>query len=555
MLVDETDVEFSSNLNEKFSIKGNQGKAQSLFKSDFNFESLGIGGLDKEISDIFRRAFASRRFPPSVLKKYGISHVKGVLLYGPPGTGKTLMARQLAKALRSKEPKIVNGPELFDKYVGETEKKIRDLFAPAQADSKQFGEESPLHIIIFDEFDSVCRQRGSVTSGTGVHDSAVNQLLAMMDGVDALNNILLIGMTNRKDMLDEAVLRPGRFEVHVEVSLPNEDGRLQILKIHTKTMEANKLMASDVDLDKLAKQTKNFTGADIEALVKSASSYAFNRGHDVMNFTQKVVQTVESKVEMQDFLLALEEVKPQFGADTDRFEMYLRGGIIDYGARLKRVKDMLKTVINQLRTSKSQQLVSLLLEGETGAGKTALAAWAATTSDFPYLKVITADTMLGLTDVGKINAMVRIFEDAYRTNLAIIVLDDIERLIEFVDIGARFSNQLLQTLMVLIKRVPTKIQNKLVIIGTTSSMQTMRDLGIASGFNFTINVPTLSGKEELLSILSQMSCSQTDANAIAENVKSITIKKFLLILELATQGTGQLTYEKFARCYHDYIPA
>jgi len=107
--------------------------------------------------DIFRRAFASRRFPSSVLKKYGISHVKGLLLFGPPGTGKTLIARQLAKCLRAKEPKIVNGPEVLSKYVGEAEENIRKLFADARSDYELYGEESQLHIIVFDEIDAICK--------------------------------------------------------------------------------------------------------------------------------------------------------------------------------------------------------------------------------------------------------------------------------------------------------------------------------------------------------------------------------------------------------------
>ena len=107
-----------------------------------------------------------------------------------------------------------------------------------------------MHIIIFDEIDAICRSRGSVgSSGTGVHESVVNQLLSKIDGVDALNNVLIIGMTNRIDMLDEAMLRPGRLELHLEIGLPDEDGRLQILQIHTKTMAKNGLLTDDVSLE------------------------------------------------------------------------------------------------------------------------------------------------------------------------------------------------------------------------------------------------------------------------------------------------------------------
>jgi vesicle-fusing ATPase len=218
-----------------------------------NFQELGIGGLDNEFNEIFRRAFNSRRYPNSLMEKYGMKHVKGMLLYGPPGTGKTLIARKIADALNCEKPQVVNGPEIFDKYVGGSEEKIRKLFEPAEKDMKEKGDESELHVIIFDEIDAICRARGSTgSSGTGVNESVVNQLLSKMDGVDSLNNILIIGMTNRKDMIDEAVLRPGRLEIHLEIGLPDERGRLQIFEIHTKNMKKNNLLSDDVDLNTLA---------------------------------------------------------------------------------------------------------------------------------------------------------------------------------------------------------------------------------------------------------------------------------------------------------------
>jgi vesicle-fusing ATPase len=124
------------------------------------------------------------------------------------------------------EPKVVNGPEIFDKFVGGSEENIRKLFADAEIEQQQKGDDSDLHVIIFDEIDAICRKRGSTNSGTGVNESVVNQLLSKIDGVESLTNILIIGMTNRLDMIDEALLRPGRFEIHLEIGLPDEKGRV-----------------------------------------------------------------------------------------------------------------------------------------------------------------------------------------------------------------------------------------------------------------------------------------------------------------------------------------
>jgi vesicle-fusing ATPase len=268
VLMDQTSITFEKAPDSSIKLKGGKSAAAtSIIKPNFNFEDLGIGGLDDEFSNIFRRAFVSRIFPPAIVEKMGIQHVKGILLYGPPGTGKTLMARQIGKMLNAKEPQIVNGPEILNKYVGQSEENIRKLFAAAEAEYKQRGEESGLHIIIFDELDAICKQRGSKNDGTGVGDSIVNQLLSKMDGVDQLNNILIIGMTNRLDMIDEALLRPGRLEIHMEINLPDEKGRAQIFKVHTAKMRDAHLLDGDVDLNELASLTKNFSGAEISGRV------------------------------------------------------------------------------------------------------------------------------------------------------------------------------------------------------------------------------------------------------------------------------------------------
>lgn len=232
-----TQVQFSPAPESLVKLSGEHAvNTNAVIKSDFKFEDLGVGGLSKEFFAILRRAFLSRIYPSDVAAKLGLRHVKGLILYGPPGTGKTLIARQIGKMLNTREPKIVNGPEILNKYVGQSEENIRNLFRDAELEYKSKGDSSQLHIIIFDEFDAICRQRNSRNDGTGVGDQVVNQLLSKMDGVEQLNNVLLIGMTNRLDLLDDAILRPGRFEIQLEISLPTQEGRKEILMIHTKSV-------------------------------------------------------------------------------------------------------------------------------------------------------------------------------------------------------------------------------------------------------------------------------------------------------------------------------
>jgi vesicle-fusing ATPase len=153
-----------------------------------------------------------------------------------------------------------------------------------------------------------------------------------MDGVDQLNNILIIGMTNRLDMIDEALLRPGRLEVHMEINLPGEGGRLQILNIHTQKMRSNGIMDRDVDLDELAALTKNFSGAEIAGLIKSATSFAFNRHIKVGSMANYKDDIADMKVNRQDFMMALDEVRPAFGVSEEELDACIQGGLISYSS-------------------------------------------------------------------------------------------------------------------------------------------------------------------------------------------------------------------------------
>ncbi|KAK8808497.1 hypothetical protein WA158_008398 [Blastocystis sp. Blastoise] len=530
---------------------GSTGQNTRLFERGFNFQQMGIGGLDKEFADIFRRAFASRVFPPEVIKKMGIKHVRGMLLYGAPGCGKTLIARQIGKALNAHEPKIVNGPEILNKYVGESEANIRALFEDAVKEQEEMGDNSELHIIIFDEIDAICKARGSSGDGTGVQDSIVNQLLSKIDGVDALNNVLIIGMTNRKDMIDSALLRPGRLEVHIEIGLPDEEGRVQILKIHTATMRNNNYLSEDVDIGELAERTKNFTGAELEGLVKSATSFALEREVDINNLT-KTLDTDNMKVTKADFERALQEVTPAFGLEKDELQLLYRNGIIEFSQEWKDMYEKLTSMINQVRTSDKTPLLTVCLNGCAGSGKTALAAYMAVKSEYPFVKIISPDSLLGCSDATKASKISAIFTDAYRSPLSMIILDDLERLIEYVHLGPRFSNAVLQALLVLIKKPPPTYGRKLMVVATTSMADKMEELGLTDPFNVLLDIPVCDKADDLQRILEKMGDIEEDTirQIVQRITEPIPVKQLLLIVEMArTETNNHITAESFIECY------
>lgn len=552
VIMERTDVTFMKGEGGGLNLKSSAKKAapNAILAPNFKFEDMGIGGLDAEFGSIFRRAFASRVFPPGLVDKLGIQHVKGILLHGPPGTGKTLMARQIGKMLNAREPKVVNGPEILNKYVGASEENIRKLFADAETEYKAKGDESGVHIIIFDELDAICKQRGSTNSGTGVGDSIVNQLLSKMDGVDQLNNVLIIGMTNRLDMIDEALLRPGRLEVHMEISLPDEHGRYQILTIHTAKMKNSGIMDSDVSLDELAALTKNFSGAEIGGLVKSATSFAFNR-HVKVGTMAGISDDVENlRVNRNDFMNALGEVQPAFGVAEEELQQVIQNGIIHFAPH---VDELLKTgqlFVEQVRTSTRTPLVSILLHGPPGSGKTALAATIASASGYPFIKLLSPDTMVGFSEPQKVAAINKIFADSYKSPLSVIVVDNLERLLDWTPIGPRFSNSVLQALLVLFGRRPPK-GRRLLIIATSSSHSILADLGFSDNFDSELRVPPISSIVSLNHVLTEVELFNNAAEtgrAVAmlqeagfgrddgqSPVLNIGVKKLLSLVEMARQ--------------------
>jgi len=537
------------------------GAKRSIINPDWKFEDMGIGGLDEQFSTMFRRAFASRVMPIEIVEKLGIQHVKGILLYGPPGTGKTLMARKIGKMLDGREPKIVNGPEILSKFVGEAEANVRKLFEEAEAEYKAKGEMSDLHIIIFDEIDAICKTRGSVNNGTGVNDSVVNQLLSKIDGVESLNNILLIGMTNRPDMIDEALTRPGRLELKMQIGLPDEAGRRQIFVIHTKQMFENKMVADDVDLDELASLSKNFSGAEIAGVCRSAASFATNRCIKFEGSVEvKEDELASVKVERQDFLMAVEETIPAFGAATELLEECVGNGIVQWGEPVQRVLEDGELFVQQVRNSDRTPQVAILLAGPPGSGKTALAATLAQSSDFPLVKLISPSHMVGYSDFAKVAKINKVFEDAYKSTYSVIVVDELERLLDFVPIGMRFSNAVLQALLVLLRKKPPK-GHKLLVIGTTSNQSVLDQMGLVDCFSKVMHVDTLTDGKQIMEVIREVAAFSEADVAIIEKALShgerialpgaepkthinIGVKKLYMLMEMARQVSDNQA-EKF----------
>uniref|UniRef100_A0AAQ4RR12 Vesicle-fusing ATPase n=1 Tax=Gasterosteus aculeatus aculeatus TaxID=481459 RepID=A0AAQ4RR12_GASAC len=533
---------------------------QTIINPEWNFEKMGIGGLDREFSDIFRRAFASRVFPPDIVEQMGCKHVKGIMLFGPPGCGKTLMARQIGKMLNAREPKVVNGPEILNKYVGESEANIRKLFADAEDEQKRLGANSGLHIIIFDELDAICKQRGTGASSTGVHDTVVNQLLSKIDGVEQLNNILVIGMTNRPDLIDDALMRPGRFEVKMEISLPDEKGRVQILTIHTNKMRGFNLLAPDVDIKELATETKNYSGAELEGLVRAAQSTAMNRHIKATSTVEVDMEKAEKlQVTRSDFMGSLNnDIKPAFGTNQEDYSNYIMNGIIKWGDPVTHVLDDGMLLVQQTKNSDRTPLVAVLLEGPPHSGKTALAAQIAEDSEFPFIKICSPDKMIGHSEISKCQAIKKVFDDAYKSQLSCVVVDDIERLLDYVPIGPRFSNLVLQALLVLLKKAPPK-GRKLLIIGTTSRKDVLQEMEMLDAFSTTIHVPNISTGEQLVDSLELLgSFTDKERASIAHQLKGkrvwIGIKKLLVLIEMSLQMPADYRVTKFLSLLRDEVP-
>ncbi len=337
-----------------------------------------IGGLKHVIQKVRELVELPLRHP-ELFKRLGIDPPKGILLYGPPGTGKTLLAKAVANEADAYF-KAINGPEIMSKFYGESEQRLREIFEEAKKNAPA--------IIFIDEIDAIAPKRDEVMGE--VERRVVAQLLALMDGLESRGDVIVIAATNRPNALDPALRRPGRFDREIEIPLPDKQGRLEILQIHTRGMP----LADDVDLNKLAEITHGYTGADIAALVREAALHALRRylpEIDLESDTIPAELLEKMEVRMEDFMAAYKEIVP-----SGLREIYVEvpevswddiGGLEEVKQELRQTVEWPMKYPEIFKKLGIRPPRGILLYGPPGTGKTLLAKAVATESGANFIAI------------------------------------------------------------------------------------------------------------------------------------------------------------------------
>jgi transitional endoplasmic reticulum ATPase len=337
-----------------------------------------IGGLKNEVQKVREMIELPLRHP-EIFDRIGIEAPKGVLLHGPPGTGKTLLAKAVANETNANFYSI-SGPEIMSKFYGESEERLREVFKEA--------EENAPSIIFIDEIDSIAPKREEVSGD--VEKRVVSQLLTLMDGIQSRGKLVVIGATNRPNAIDPALRRPGRFDREIDIGIPDEQGRLDILLIHSRGMP----LTEDVNLESIAKVTHGFVGADLEALSKEAAMRSLRRILPEINLEQpKIPVEILNKIKItkQDFDEALRDVQPS--AMREVLVQRPNVGWEDIGG-LQQVKEELAEAIewplkhaNLFAEANVEPPKGILLYGPPGTGKTMIAKAVAATSEANFISI------------------------------------------------------------------------------------------------------------------------------------------------------------------------
>jgi transitional endoplasmic reticulum ATPase len=403
-----------------------------------------IGGIGQQLQKV-REMIELPLKHPELFRRLGIDPPKGVLLHGPPGTGKTMIAKAVATEVNA-HFKSINGPEIISKYYGESEKQLREIFDEA-------AENAPA-IIFIDEIDSICPKREEVSGE--VERRVVAQMLTLMDGMEGRDNVVVIGATNRRDALDPALRRPGRFDREIEIGVPDREGRSEIMDVHTRQMP----ISDDFELEWVLDNTYGFVGADLAALARESAMKALRRYLPEMDLEEETIppEVLEKmEVRMDDFREAIKDIEP-----SALREIYVEIPKVTWGevGGLEEVKDRLKESVEWPLTKPElfehfgiKPPRGIVLFGAPGTGKTLLAKAIANEAQANFIS-IKGPEMISKW-VGESERAVReIFKKAKQSAPAIIFLDEFESIAsrrsssgtEGSDVSNRVVNQLLASM-------------------------------------------------------------------------------------------------------------
>lgn len=474
------------NENTKIHLLGNLMKlsehADKLLKlNQINFHTLGVGGLEDKVESLFTEVFLSRLIPKKLQEKLNIKHVKGVLLYGPPGCGKTRLARSLVSNVNA-TVKIINAGELLSKYVGESGKNVGELFEPARKNPDK------LHVIVFDECDALFQERrGGDDVGNNVNRQVVNRLLAEIDGIDSAPNVIIIGATNRIDLIDPAILRPGRLEVQLEIPLPDEKGRLEIFTIHSDIINKNKMFGSTVNFAELAKITQGFTGAEIEKVVWDVVRYVIRDQvtFDKIADIQKICDT-DIKIEQKDFISIIKGIIPQFGSDALKIRHYLENSPqLSNSCFVTKFSNEIRSFFTSVDDPISRVKTYCLFGDLTKYSFVSHASWAVSKANVQFVRILDPSMFIGETENNNIRRLIQVFHDAYATHGGVIILDRMDDIARISRDGMRYDNSFILALISMIHSALAHVK-RLMIIMTARRFMALRDVGLfdeGDGYN------------------------------------------------------------------------
>ncbi|HIC05600.1 MAG TPA: AAA family ATPase [Candidatus Nitrosopelagicus sp.] len=474
-----------------------------------------IGGLGVEITAMREIVELPLRHP-ELFARLGVEPHSGVLLYGPPGCGKTLLAKVIASESDA-NMYLINGPEIMNKYYGETEARLREIFKEAKDNSPS--------IIFIDEIDAIAPKREEAYGD--VEKRVVAQLLALMDGLTERGNVIVLGASNRPDSVDPALRRPGRFDREMEISVPNADGRLEILHIHTRGMP----LSDDIDLKNLASELHGYTGADIKSLCRESAIKAIRRylpEIDLENerIPSKMLQSMEIK--SRDFYDAMHDVVPTAMREfyVERAKVWWKDvGGLDYAK--KTLEDNMITSVND--PSKFTKMgikppKGVLLYGPPGCGKTILAR--ALAAECGANMILVRGPEILSKWVGESEKAIReIFRKAKTSAPCIIIFDELDSLAK--SRTAEEGNRGETILSQMLTEMEEGGTSRIIIVGITNRPDLIDNSMLRTGrldIVLFIQPPDEKGRLEIIKILTEKMplTSDVDLDEIAVSTQNYT---------------------------------